>query len=355
MLPAAILLLTAGCEIDYLSHLAAGQLERMNSLIPIEQAIADPKLSQQERDKLTVVKQVRQFGIDEIGLTPGEAYTLFEPSGDTTSPREIEPAAWVLTAAEPDRLVAYRWSYPIVGEIQQKGFFDESMGRREADALAAAGYDVYYPPVDGFSTLGFFPDPIRQSNLRLDEIELAEFLLHEMTHSTVFRSSDDDFNEAMATFVGRAAAQGWFDSMGGADSETAAAARMRYADKGIIDEYVSALFGDVDAYYTDAAARGLDREAIIAGRADVFAAAAARFEAEFSPQLGDPQRWAFVGELPLDNARILAGIRYQGGLDDFSAVLDETGGSFPEALEVYAEAAGAADGRAFLRQWAADR
>ncbi len=350
----ALLFSSAGCEIDYLAHLAGGQLERMGRLVPIEEAIADPKLSQQERDKLALVKQVRQFGIDEIGLTPGDAYTQFEPSGNAGSQGEIEPAAWVLTAAEPDRLVAYRWSYPIVGEIQQKGFFDEAMGQREADSLAAAGYDVYYTPVDGFSTLGFFPDPIRQSNLRLDEIELAEFLLHEMTHATVFRPSDDDFNEAMATFVGRAAGQRWFDSTSGRDSELAAAARMRYADKGVIDEYVAALFDDVDAYYADAAAQGLDHEAIIAGRGEVFAAASARFEAEFAPRLGDPQRWAFVSEIPLDNARILAGIRYQGGLDDFSAVLEATG-SFPEALAVYAEAAGSADGRAFLRAWVADR
>lgn len=342
----SVLFLCTGCEVEYFSHLVFGQLESLARTVSIAEALEDPNLTQEEKDKLVFLQEVREFGIDRIGLFAGDAYTIFEANG-------TEPAAYVLTASAKDSLTPFLWDLPFVGLTGQKGFFDEAMGQREADLLVEQGYDVLYTTAAGFSTLGALPDPIRQSNLRMDEFSLAEFLLHEMTHSTVFKPSDTDFNEAMATFVGRAAAQAWFDEKHGPNSDEATGARMRFADEAVIDDYVIALFDESNEYYTEAAARGDTKEAIITGREAVFQSVASRFDTDYLPRLADPDRWTFVRDLPLDNARILVGVRYQGGLSDFAAVLTKTHGDFPAALEVFAEAARQTESREYLQNWAA--
>ncbi|HWL93256.1 MAG TPA: aminopeptidase [Phycisphaerae bacterium] len=343
-----VLFIGAACDVDYVSHLACGQLEVLARLRPLDEAINDPSLSEVERARLAVVRDVRRFGIESIGLKETDAYTHFDPNGSV-------PAAYVLTAAEKDRLVAYSWSFPFIGEVQYKGFFDRGRAEREAASLRDQGYDVLFGTADGFSTLGLFPDPVRQSNLSRDEIDLAELILHEMTHTTIYKPSDTDFNEAMATFVGRSAALRFFETTRGDDDDITLQAANRFEDAAVVDAFVVQLYDDAHAYYADSAAAGDDRATIIAGRQSVFDASLARYEAEFETRLHEPQRWASLKDLELDNAVVLAGVRYQAGLEDFAAVLDAAGGDFPAALQVYAEAAGQADSRTYLRDWVADR
>ncbi|MBN2563185.1 MAG: aminopeptidase [Phycisphaerae bacterium] len=339
--------LPLGCQVDYYVHLVLGELASLAATVPVADALDDPRLTEEEQSRLALTQEVRQFGIDRIGLFAGDAYTVFEMNGS-------EPAAYVLSASAKESLTSFRWDLLFVGLVATKGFFDQGMGEREADFLAAWDLDVYYTRADGFSTLGFLPDPVRQSNLRLDEIELATLILHEMTHSTVFKPSDMDFNESLATFVSRAAAQAWFDETFGADSEAAAAARVRFADKAVIDDYVNELFAVMTQYYEGAAARGESREEIIAGRQARFDAMADRFATEYEPRLQDPERWAFIADMEMDNARLLAAIRYQGSLADYQAVLDKVGGNFPDALAVFSRAAASPDSREYLRDWVLD-
>lgn len=333
-----------GCDIDYFSHLAIGQIGVLARTVPIDQAINDSSLTETERSRLMLVKEVRRFGIDAIGLKESDAYTVFDPNG-------MESAAYVLTACAKDRFEPYSWTFPIVGTVQYKGFFDVEKGRPEALRLKEEGYDVFYGRADGFSTLGVLPDPVRQSNLSLDEIELTELILHELTHNTIFKASDTSFNEAMASFVGRAAAQLFFDERFGSSSVESVSASMRFEDKAVTDEYVGRLYEDAKSYYEESAARGDSKEAIIAGREAVFAASLAAYATEFEPRLHDPDRWRFLGELPLDNAVILGGVRYQGGLEDFRAVFEKLDGDFRSALQVFAEAAAVADSRGYLQTW----
>ncbi len=337
----------AGCDIDYFSHLAIGQIAVIARTVPIDHAINDPSLTETERARLVLVKEVRRFGIDEIGLKESDAYTVFDPNG-------MASAAYVLTASAKDRFEPYSWTFPIVGTVQYKGFFDVERGRPEADHLRELGFDVFYGRADGFSTLGILPDPVRQSNLSLDEIELAELILHELTHNTIFKPSDTSFNEAMATFVGRAAAQVFFDRKFGPSSVESRSAAMRFEDKVVTDEFVSLLYEETNAFYVAAAERGDTRESIIMQRDEVFAALLERYGVEFEPRLHDPDRWRYLGSIPLDNAIILSGVRYQGGLEDFSAVFQRTGGDFRAALQVFSEAAQEADSRSYLRTWAAE-
>lgn len=341
-----LLLLPAGCEIEYFGHLVVGQLDVLSRLEPVDQAVNDPSLTDLEKSRLALTQHIRLFGIHRIGLRADDSYTVFDRSGP-------EPAAWILVASEKDSLTPFLWDYFIFGRYSTRGYFDEAYARRNADMLAEMGFDVFLGQAAGFSTLGFFADPIRQSNLQLDEIELAELILHEMLHSTVFKLSDGNFNESMATFVGRTAAQQFFDENFGPQSDLAAAARVRYHDKNIIDAYVQSIFARLDGYYAQAKARGDSRETILAERVAEFDAAKARYAEFFEPQLQDPDFWSFQHNVFFNNAFLLAAIPYQGALDDYQAVFDRVGGSWPDFLFVLNQSAQQEDSRAFLRDFAA--
>jgi predicted aminopeptidase len=342
---AGLILLCAGCEIDYFGQLIAGELCSLFHTMPVGQALADPRLSEDARGELALTQEVRQFGIDHLGLTAGSAFTVFLWDGSG-------PAAYVVTASAKDSLTPFKWCFPLLGPWEAKGYFDEGMARREAERLAALDYDVFLGRAESFSTLGFFPDPVRESNLQhLDEIDLAELILHEMTHSTVIKQSDTGFSESLATFVGRTGAQAWFGQRFGPDSAEAQAARDRFADEAVMDEFVNDLVARMKRYYADAAASGQGRQEIIAGREAEFEAARVRYETEFRPRLTDQERWGKIGQAQFNNAMLATAIQYESSLSDYQAVLDKVGGSLPDALAVFHDAAGSPDSRQFLRDW----
>jgi len=349
LLAALLLPLVAGCDADYYIQLAAGQLSSINRSMPIETAINDATLdlTDRERSKLTLVVRARQFGIDRLGLTPGDAYTQFELDASNGV------IAFALAASDKTSLTPFQWYFPIFGLQPSRLYFDEALGQREADRLEDRDFDVFFGRVEGFSTLGVFADAIRRSNLRLDEIEIAELVLHEITHNTVISLSNVNFDESLATFVGRRGAQMWFDETFGPDSDEAMAARRRFADKAVIDAYVAELFTHMERYYMEAAARDLSRDEILTGREAEFADLLMRYQTEFRPQLAEPNRWVFNEEAELNNARILVGIRYQGTLDVYADVLDRVGGSFPDAIAVFNDAAATDAPRQFLEDWLA--
>lgn len=337
----------SGCD-PYILHLIEGQIAATERIVPVEQAINDPTLSDAERTMLSYVPEIRQHAIDAIGLTPGDSYTVFEANGST-------PAAYVVAGSEQDRLAPYVWVFPFLGISPAKGFFDQAMGIAEAQRLRDEGYDVIFVPADGFSTLGLFPDPVRQSNLQLDLADLAELLMHEMTHSTVFKLNDADFNESMATFVGRKAAESWFVAKFGDDAEVTRQARLRWADKAVLDAYVVDLYARARAFYDDAAAQGLSREAILMQRGALFDSLGALFNETYRSQLNLPDAWVFAQEQRIDNAVILTGVRYQSGLDLYQSVFDAVGRDFRALLAVFGEAANDANSREYLQNWLAER
>jgi predicted aminopeptidase len=339
------LLLSAGCDIGYFGHLIAGQFETWGRLVPVDQAVGDPNLTETERARLALARDVRTFGIERIGLRADDSYTLFEPNG-------MEPAAFVLVAASKDSLTPFLWDFFFFGRYSTRPYFDETLARDDAQSMIDMGYDVFLGRAAGFSTLGIFADPIRQSNLTTDDTELAELILHEMTHSTVFKLEDGNFNEAMATFVGRAAAQAYFDERDGPDSPAAAAARERFADKAVIDVYVNEIHATMHRYYTESAARAEPPKQIVAARVAEFDLLRQRYVDEFEPLLIHPDRYDFNRDGIFNNAWIIAAVPYTGNLDAYQAVFDKVGGSYADLLAVLNQAAQMPDSIGFLRTFA---
>ncbi len=193
---------------------ASGQLRILWQARPVTEVLADPQVPDSLKARLRLVEAIRRFAIDSLGLNDTENYqTFYDQRG--------KPILWVLTAAEPYRLKAVDWSFPVIGSFTYIGYFDQARGKREEAEMQAKGYDTELGDVAAWSTLGYFHDPILSGMLARQEGRLASLIIHEMTHSTLFVKDNHEFNENLANFVGDYGATRFLAASHGADSPQA--------------------------------------------------------------------------------------------------------------------------------------
>ena len=335
-----------GCDaFVYVAHVAQGQLKIQGHTEPIDDVLASDRLSDEERQKLELIVDATQFATEQIGLNAGNAYTTFyDTQGD--------PLAFNLSAARRDALVPYTWWFPIVGEVPYLGFFDEAYLHRVEQGLQKRGYDTYTYEVDAYSTLGVFEDPVRSTMLRRGTLSLAETVIHELLHNTVWRQNATVFNESLATFVGRTGAVQFLRAEFGDDSGWPELATAYYADTDAVNAFLFELYGDLETYF----AQPLGADELIAGREAVYQAARDRFASEIQPALHYPESFAGYANLPTNNAWMLGNYRYNLDLAVFQAVYAAVGEDWPAAIAVFQDAAATeGDPFAYLRNWLADK
>ena len=132
-----------------------------------------------------------------------------------------------MIATRPGEVEAAGFRFPVVGRVPYKGFFDVQAAEREAAALRARGLDVCGPPVAAYSTLGWLDDPVTTPMLQQSDGRLAETVIHELVHATVYAASQADFNESIASFIGE---EGRIAFFGARDGPAAEARERRRVD-----------------------------------------------------------------------------------------------------------------------------
>lgn len=188
-----------------------GQVRIVWQAKPIEDFLNDPQFPDSLKQKLLLIQEVRQYAIDSLGLEDTENYkTLFDQKG--------EELMWVVQACEPFALIPKMWNFPVVGSVPYKGFFSKQKALDERARLEGEGYDISIRNPGGWSTLGWFTDPILSGMLKRDEGDLASLIIHEMVHATIFVKDDVDFNENLASFIGDTASYYFLASKYGRDS-----------------------------------------------------------------------------------------------------------------------------------------
>ena len=190
---------------------AQGQLRITFNTLPVETILNDTLFPDSLKQKIKIVQQARVFAFQELGLTPSENYTTFYD-------QKGEVALWNLSASKAYMLEPKLWSFPILGSFPYKGFFDLERAKQERDELIDQGYDARIRPVGGWSTLGWTTDPILSNMLEREEGSLAELIIHELTHSTLFVKDNIEFNENLASFIGEQGAIQFLDEKYGKNS-----------------------------------------------------------------------------------------------------------------------------------------
>lgn len=172
-----------------------GQAKVILNTKPIEEILSNPTYPDSLKRKIKLVQEIRAFAFDTLGLNRNENYTTFYDQGN-------QPILWVLTACEPFRLKAKEWTFPLIGSFSYKGFFDIKKAKKEEELLVADTLDTSIDEVGGWSTLGWLKDPILSKMLYRSDGQLANLIIHELTHGTLYVKNNVDFNENLASFVG---------------------------------------------------------------------------------------------------------------------------------------------------------
>lgn len=184
-----------GCGVGYLLSQGMSQFKLYSKKIPIEKALKDPSIPESIKTKLNFSQEVKRFAEESLGLDKTKNYDYYLPF-------DKPYLTYVVTAADKFSMTQHLWKYPIIGALPYKGFFSAEDARNEATKLDGKGFDTYIRGVSAYSTLGWLNDPLTTPQLENNSnASLAELLIHELTHSTVYFSGEGDFNETLAEFV----------------------------------------------------------------------------------------------------------------------------------------------------------
>jgi len=295
-----LLLLVTGCSAPrYVMEQALGQLRVLQGRERLERVLLRPDLSSERRRKLKLVQVVRRYAFEEIGLRRTGAYTRVYDTGG-------KPLAYNLSACDKTALKPRVWHFPIVGSLPYLGFFDRARGLRMKARLDAQGLDTHYRPVSAFSSLGWFADPVYTSMLEASDGRLADIIIHETTHTTLFLRGEVAFNESLAMFVGNQGALNLMARLHGPRSQQVSDLRQEIQRRRQFGVLLDALYRQLDALY-----RGpRDRAQKLRLREDLFVRARARYKQIFP----DPKRWGSFVKEPLNNAVVLSYGRYTLGI-----------------------------------------
>jgi len=193
-----------GC---YLLQSAEGQLELMSKRRPISTVIAATSTPATLRSQLKAVASIRAYATRELGLPDNGSYRGY---ADVGRPYVV----WNVVAAPEFSVDPKEWCYPIVGCVAYRGYFVEAKARKFADEQRKRGMDAAVSGTAAYSTLGHFDDPILNTMLGWDDVELASIVFHELTHQLLYVANDASFNEAFATTVEEEGVKRWLEAKG---------------------------------------------------------------------------------------------------------------------------------------------
>jgi len=319
-LPPLLLVLATflcGCGGPYIFQQGLGQFNITMNRVALSDTALLASFDEDQRIKVDWIPRIIEFARNELGLETGDSYTSYFDTGDG-------PVSYTVVASHPLGLVPYQWCFPLIGCVPYKGFFKLDHARDEALTLRNAGWDAEVFPVQAYSTLGWFSDPLLSGMLDLSLPQLVELLLHELTHQTLYIPSRGQLNEGFATHMGREGTRLFFRQYPGA------------ASRDELDEYQRAI--DRDTQYSKLIARlkndlenlyrgGTSREHKLARKKEIFSTATAAARELFS-----------VDTITLSsNARIVATETYHAQLALLERLQEKTGGHPRNLLDTLRE------------------
>lgn len=310
---------------------AAAFLGERSRAMPVSRLSADPDSPDTLKRFLALAQDIRQYGRDVAGLKPTKNYTVYVAM-------DRDYVADVVSACDAASFSRHYWRYPFLGNLPYRGFYDREDALKEVERLKEAGLDVIMRRVDAFSSLGFFKDPLYSFMAGYDPDILAELILHESAHATLFIKGAEQFNEELATFVGRLAAEGWLAYRYGPDSPELEKRRQRAADRLAFTRWLSETARLLAEVYGQS---GLSREDILARKARIIAERAAEYRAQ-APALFTNKAYADFDMASINNAYLDLYRLYEEDLSLYQRWYDEVAGrslpAFMESLSVLAKA-----------------
>ena len=308
------LLLLSGCEtIGFYSQGVAGQAEILWKSRPNSKLLASDHTSEALKSRLALAGELCDFASQELALPGHAAYHRYADLGR-------DHVVYVMHAAREFSLEPKTWRYPIVGEMDYRGYFRKTDAEGYAEMLRTEGYEIHLGGVDAYSTLGFFHDPLLNTFITYPEISFAETIFHELTHRRFFRRDDTEFNESLANMVAEEGVRRWLTSKGRtadlADYEKRLVKRRDFhAEIEFTREELTRLY-----------ASGMPEPEMRERKHRILTELKSRAR-DLQRRWGTKQLEEWL-RLDLTNAHLLALITYNSRIPEFQNLLNESGGDF---------------------------
>lgn len=308
-----LLVVLSGCATGpYVARLGFGQTKVLLFSRPNEKVFKDPSVSQGTKDHIKFVLEVKQYAEERIGL---------KETGNYSSYFEVEEGAllFVVSACPKDSLTPHQWKFPLVGKMSYKGFFSLKDAQNEREGLHRAGFDTCLRRACAYSTLGWFKDPIFSTMLDQKKAIIAQIVIHELTHTTLFIKDHLDFNEQMATFMGDQGAIDFLSERRGRDSGDYHEACQVLHDDLVFGDFIDGICAELRRLYS----MDLSTERKLELRERIFREAKKGFR-DLKVKLKTPYYLGFEDE-ELNNAVLLSYWQYLGGLELFEGLYHSLG------------------------------
>ena len=318
---AGIAALLSGC---YYMQAARGQFEVMNKREPIDDVINATETPAGLSKRLELVKEARQFSVDELGLPDNESYRSYADI-------ERDYVVWNVFAAPEFSLQAKTWCYPVAGCVGYRGYFSSDDAEGRAEKLRNDGYDVVVGGVSAYSTLGRFSDPVLNTMMRWSELDLVAVLFHELAHQQLYVKGDSGFNESFATAVEEIGVERWLESQGETDRLDEYRDSREFRQR--LMQHVQSARKDLQALYES----DMGEEDMRAGKEAILDELRDVAQAEVKASGRSSPGWL---RSKLNNASLIPLSLYQGRLDEFRELVkacDDDLQCFYEQAEAFAK------------------
>ena len=236
---------------------AKGQLTIVSNDRPIAEVLDDPDFPDSLKVNLRIIEEIKKFAFDSLGLKHSKNYSsVYDQKG-----KEL---MFVVTACEPLLLRSKEWTFPLIGSFSYKGFFDEKKAIKLENELKKEGFDTNIRSAGGWSTLGWFEDPILSNMLASSEADFAELIIHELTHGTLFVKDSLRFNENLATFIGIKGTERYLSAKYGIGNDALVTYQQQWNDRNKLTGHI--LKG---AYYLDSVYNAMEMEMTMEMRLEI--------------------------------------------------------------------------------------
>nr|WP_281251764.1 aminopeptidase [Prosthecobacter debontii] len=312
--------LSSCSTVGFYSQAFKGQLEIMRKARPVPAVMMDPKTKPLLKQKLAITRDILAYAETHLGLPAKGQYERYSNLGRRY-------VVWVIFAAPEFSVEAKRWWYPLVGSVKYRGFFREDLALAESAKLKEDGLDVYVAGVEAYSTLGYLKDPLLNTFIGRDDADLAELIFHELTHQRIYLNGDTDFNEALATAVGREGTRRWLKAHGRMDELEEYERETR-----LETEFVHELLRtrqELKNLYADQKITDEKRRQI---KQETFTRLRSRLE-QFNRRQGGTLKLDRWFKTPVNNARLNTAAAYHDLVPAFEKVLKECGGDLEAFLK----------------------
>ena len=329
--PLAVFLISCGAALFsgcYTLKQGTTMLGYLNRAVPLEDFLAEPEgLSEDEisvfeenRRFALQVADIRRFAMEELGLKESKNYTRYVEL-------DRNYLAAVVSACAKDSFTRHEWWFPIVGKVPYKGFFNIEDAYKERAKLEKKDLDVWIRGVTAFSTLGWFQDPLYSFMKDYPLRDLADLIIHELLHATVYIKNHSQFNEELAEFVGSEGSRLYMESIRSQssnivdDDETDTRTASSRADQAVFIAFIQGLISELDLVYTNPM---LLRDQKLTLKDEIIAAAQASFEANYETNFLTDNYRGFIN-LEINNAYLELYRLYYAGNTWFKDLYERSG------------------------------